>query len=225
MSESIWSRFGLFIALTVSAQAPRATITPSNPVAMSFIPRPVLPGQQLRAGDVILTRNGGLFAFLIRWGTRTGRNGINHAGVVAADQTEPGAPVETIEAVASGVVLSVRSNLTGYVFRLTDDPAVAQEVVAAARSFLGTPYDWVGIARFAVICLRGRWWGKPFAALLATVLPDEDDGMRVFCSDHVSQALTKVWGDLGLGPTYAVAPIDLLRYFIGYGSHIPGQQL
>lgn len=191
---------------------------------MPFIPRPVLPGQLLRAGDVILTRNGGLFAFLIRWGTRTGRKGINHAGVVAVDQAAPGAPVETIEAVASGVVLSVRSELTGYVFRLTDNPDTAQRLVTAARSFLGTPYDWVGIARFAVICLRARWWGKPIATALAAVLPDEDDNTRVFCSDHVSQALTLVWGDLGLGPTYAVAPIDLLRHFIGYGTHIAGQQ-
>ena len=174
------------------------------------------------AGDILLSRNNGLFAALIRWGTRTGRGGINHAGLVVIDQEQPGTPVRTVEAVASGVVESVRSELNGYVIRVTDDPAEAARLVDAARSFLGTPYDWVGIGRFAVICLRARWWGKPVARLLALALPKTDDGTRVFCSDHISQTLTKVYGDLGLGPTYTVAPVDLLRYLIGYGNHIQG---
>lgn len=191
----------------------------------TMTPRPLLPGELLRAGDVILTRNGGLFAALIRWGTKTGRRGINHAGVVAVDQLEAGAPVETIEAVASGVVQSVRSELTGYVFRLTDNPETADHIVRSARHFLGTPYDWVGIARFAVVCLKMRWWGKAPAALLAKALPSNDDIERVFCSDHVAQALSHVFGDLGLGPSYTVAPIDLLRQFIGYGTHISAKEL
>lgn len=185
-------------------------------------PRPLAPGELLRPGDVILTRNGGFFAALIRFGTKTGRQGINHAGVVASYQETPGAPVETLEALASGVVKTVRSELTGYAFRLTEDPETAAALVAAARQFLGTPYDWVGIARFAVVCLRLRWWGRPLAPMVAAILPKEDDRGKVFCSDHVAQAVTDVFGDLGLGPTYQVAPIDLLRKFIGFGVHIPG---
>jgi cell wall-associated NlpC family hydrolase len=167
-----------------------------------FTPQAVQPGQLLRAGDIFLSRNDGLFAALIRWGTRTGRGGINHAGIVVIDQESPGGPVRTVEAVASGVVESVRAELTGYVIRLTDDRGETDRLVEAARSFLGTPYDWVGIGRFAVVCLRARWWGKPVARLLALALPKTDDGTRVFCSDHISQTLTKVYGDLGLGPKH-----------------------
>lgn len=174
----------------------------------------------LRPGDVILTRESGFFGWLIRWGTKTGRKGINHAGVVASYQTEPGAPVETLEAMTSGVVKTVRFQMTGYAFRLTEDPETAADLVKAARRFLGTPYDWVGILRFTVVCLRLRWWGRPLAPLVAAVLPKEDDDTAVFCSDHIAQAVTAVFGDLGLGPSYTVAPIDLLRRFIGFGVHI-----
>lgn len=187
-----------------------------------FTPRAIQPGELLLAGDILLSRNDGLFAALIRWGTRTGRGGINHAGVIVLDQEAAGSPVRTVEAVASGVVESVRKDLTGYVVRITDNREEAARIVEAASSFLGTPYDWVGIGRFAVICLRARWWGKPLARILSTALPKQDDHSRVFCSDHISQTLTKVYGDLGLGPSYTVAPVDLLRYLIGYGTHIDG---
>lgn len=193
-------------------------------MTQTLSPKPVQPGDLLRAGDVILTRETGAFGALIRFGTKTGAKGINHAAVVAEDQTKPGAAVVTIEAMASGVIETRRSHLTGYVFRVSDDMQIAQTVVSTARSYLGSPYDWVGIARFAVTCLRMRWWGRPLGWALAQALPKHDDPRKLFCSDHVAKVLTAVFGDLGLGPSYEVAPVDLLRHFVGYGTHLPGQQ-
>ena len=185
-------------------------------------PQTLQPGELMRAGDIVLTRENGVFGYMIRWGTRTGQRGINHACVVVIDQENTNDSVRTVEAMFSGVVETVRPKLTGYVVRLSDDPAVAAQIVDVARSYLGTPYDWVGIARFAAVCMRLRWWGKPIAALLDLALPDHDDGTRVFCSDHVSQVVTTVFGDLGMGPGYAISPVDLLRSLMGYGCHIDG---
>lgn len=183
-------------------------------------PRPVQPGELIKAGDIILTREKGIFGVLIRYGTKTGAKGINHAAIVTEDQTEPGAPVITIEAMASGVVETKRSSLNGYVFRLERGAGGPQTLVENARRYLGTPYDWIGITRFAAVCFRMRWWGRPIAALLTAILPKHDDATKVFCSDHVAKVLTQTYGDLGLGPSYQIAPVDLLRYFVGYGTHI-----
>jgi len=185
-----------------------------------FTPHPVLPGELIKAGDVILTRENGIFGVLIRFGTKTGAKGINHAAIVSEDQLESGAPIITIEAMASGVVETRRAHLNGYVFRLERGAGGAQTLVENARRYLGTPYDWIGITRFAVVCFRMRWWGRPIAAVLAKLLPKQDDPTKVFCSDHVAKVLTQTYGDLGLGPSYQIAPVDLLRWFVGYGKHL-----
>lgn len=184
---------------------------------------PVRPGELIQAGDIILTREKGVFGALIRYGTKTGAKGINHAAIVAEDQAAPGAPIITVEAMASGVVETSRSHLTGYVFRPHWGAGGAHRAVEIARGYLGTPYDWIGIMRFATVCLRRRWWGHPIAWVVEHLLPKHDDPAKVFCSDHIAKVLTQAFGDLGLGPTYQVAPVDLLRYFVGYGTHLPRQ--
>lgn len=177
-------------------------------------PRILAPWESPQPGDITFEAGTSLAALITRWGMKEAYGGLSHAGVIASVSADQWTMIETR---GMRVEEAPITEMRGYVMRLSETQGRRDEVVAAARAYVGRPYDYGAIARFAVRALRRRWWTRWLAPIVDRFVPDEDDALAVVCSDHVSRAILDVFGPVpGLEHPAETTPNDLFRALVGF---------
>lgn len=151
-----------------------------------------------KPGEFGVVRTSGWFPQAIRLLTRSQ---VNHAFIVLEDGHS------IVEAQAVGAVISDLSKWeTGHLVvysRIHRDPATATAVCAAARSLVGTPYNFLDIGALAFLLLGFRW---------AWLLNRAQSLRRLICSQLVDRSFALAGQRLFADgrPDGEVTPGDLL---------------
>jgi hypothetical protein len=139
----------------------------------SATPRTFVAAGLVQPGDLLVTRDRRIWAWLIRLGAALGDqpNTWNH--VIIASHTDAAGTFWGIEARPGGVgwVDLAPWLASRWTIHNADQPKTAEQrvqIVAAASGLLGTPYDWQAIAADAMHAIGGSrlwrmrdWDGKP----------------------------------------------------------------
>jgi hypothetical protein len=149
-------------------------------------------------GDYGLVRTYDAMGWLIRLGTLSK---WNHAFVYLGDGL-------IAEAAPKGVIISPASNYPDAVYSNDNLDAIDRNlIVKAAKSYVGTPYNWVDIV--AIVCVRVL--GFKLKRAMARVARMD----RMICSQHVAQSYADARYDLHIGwPPFLVEPADLANRLI-----------
>lgn len=129
-------------------------------------------------GTIILTEIRGPLGFFVGLGQLLIRDGsrYTHAGICVGDGTVIEAHPRGVRVVSIGEYLDGRAVAFGWMIPL--GPVHREQIVAAATSLIGTPYNWLDYVSLAAM----RWGWKPRAVRARVARQD-----RLICSQLVDQ--------------------------------------
>ena len=133
-------------------------------------------------GLVLAVKTGGVFAKVIRYGQEIAHDPWWEANHVVVTDASPG---WCIEAAPSGT----RTALMDYEVLATVRPPDPLACLAKAHELLGTPYGWVDIAAFSVLCVSEIQDGQAPTWLQTRALKRMKDESTLVCSQVGAKSL------------------------------------